>query len=180
MFVGPKSNVSMVQWPALPEPTGALLLAILRQFDETERLAPADLEALQFRTLAGVLRHACDTVPHYRERPVYPEVLDAGPLAAGAWRRLPLLTREAIQDAGGTTTSDSIPADHHPLSESITSGSTGRPVGTLGTRSRACSGTPSPCGSTWGGAGTRPRSWVSLTYLDRVDRSRERKFVSRL
>jgi phenylacetate-CoA ligase len=134
MFAIPKSNVSMVEWPALPEPTGALLLAILRQFDESERLPPADLEALQFRTLTGVLRHACDTVPYYRDRPVYREVLDAGPLDAAAWQRLPLLTREDLQDAGGSTTSDSIPADHHPLSESITSGSTGRPVRTLGTR----------------------------------------------
>ena len=134
MYVIPKSAISMVGWPALPEPASALFLAVLHQFDRTERLPPAELEALQFQTLSGVLRHACDTVPYYRSRPIYREVLDAGPLDADAWRRLPVLTREDLQDAGPSTTSDAIPPDHLPLTESMTSGSTGRPVRTVGTR----------------------------------------------
>ncbi|MEA2901191.1 MAG: hypothetical protein QOH36_1078 [Actinomycetota bacterium] len=134
MYVIPKSAISMVGWPALPEPASALFLAVLHQFDRTERLPPAELEALQFQTLTGVLRHACDTVPYYRSRPVYREVLDAGPLDADAWRRLPVLTREELQDAGPSTTSEAIPPDHLPLTESMTSGSTGRPVRTVGTR----------------------------------------------
>lgn len=134
MFAIPTSGVSHVRWPAVPDATGATFLAMLRQFDESERLPVDELVALQFAALTGVLHHACRTVPYYRDRPDYQEVLGAGALDADAWRRLPILTRTDLQDAGTSTVSEAVPPDHTPLTESITSGSTGRPVHTLGTR----------------------------------------------
>src|SRR5207253_10594013 len=114
MFV-PTSVVSMVSWPAIPDQNGALFLALLRQLEQTERLPPAQLEALQFEALTRVLRHACATVPYYRDRPVYRDVLAAAPLDAESWRRLPILTRAELQDAGRAGVSEAPPAARLPL-----------------------------------------------------------------
>jgi phenylacetate-CoA ligase len=124
----PRSAASHITWPALPQPDGAVLLAIMRQLDESQWLPAAELEELQFRTLAVGLRHACDTVPYYRDRAAYREVLDSPPIDARAWRRLPFLRRSDVQDAGDGMLSDAVPADHLPLTYGFTSGSSGRPV----------------------------------------------------
>jgi len=114
MFAIPTSGVSHVRWPAVPDATGATFLAMLRQFDESERLPMDELVALQFAALTGVLGHAGQTVPYYRDRPVYLETLGAGSLDADAWRRLPVLTRTDLQDAGTSAVSEAIPPDHTP------------------------------------------------------------------
>jgi phenylacetate-CoA ligase len=107
---------------------------MLRNLEASERLPPDELEETQFRALAAVLGHACETVPYYRDRPVYREVLDARPVDAGTWRRLPFLTRSDLQVSGLATRSEAVPTDHLPVAEVATSGATGEPVRVLWTR----------------------------------------------
>ncbi len=134
MSMNPKSTVSMVGWPAVPAADAALFLAVLRELERNERLPPHEIEALQFRSLAVVLGHACQTVPYYRDRPAYRRLLEGGVVDADGWRRLPVLSREDLQNAGPAAASTAVPQDHLPVMELLTSGSTGRPVRCLTTR----------------------------------------------
>lgn len=120
-------------WPAIPPAHGATLLATLHQLDESERLPPQDLERMQLGALSRLLRHARTTIPYYREAPGYGDV-DSGPLTPDDWRRIPVLTRARVQDAGPSLVTESLPRHHEPVNEVTTTGSTGRPVRAVGTR----------------------------------------------
>lgn len=123
----PRSAVTGIRWPAVPSDAAARLLAIYHQLGSTQWLSPGALERLQLAALDRLLEHATRTVPYYRDRPEYAEVA-AQPLTPESWRRLPVLTRSELQDAGESLRSGSVPSDHLPLNETVTSGSTGRPV----------------------------------------------------
>ncbi|HEX2064825.1 MAG TPA: hypothetical protein VHE80_10440, partial [Acidimicrobiales bacterium] len=126
--------MSNVAWPAIPPARAATLLATLHQLDESERLPPPDLERMQLGALGRLLRHATTTVPYYREASGYGDVDGSVPPTPEDWRRLPVLTRAQVQDAGRSLVSESLPAHHEPLNEVTTTGSTGRPVSAVGTR----------------------------------------------
>lgn len=130
----PRSSVSHVTWPALPSDRGALMLSMQYQLSESEWLPPEELERRQMETLHRLLTHACRTVPYYRDHAEYAAVAEAPALTAGEWRRLPLLTRAALQDAGPALRSEQVPAGHDPVREVMTTGSTGRPVRGLTTQ----------------------------------------------
>src|SRR5262249_58013620 len=76
--------------------------------------------------------HAAANVPFYRDR-LAPLPSAKGESFWQAWRRLPLLPRAEVQQAGDDLLSRDIPAGHGELSEIFTSGSTGRPVRALRT-----------------------------------------------
>lgn len=84
VFQIPKSNASLVRWPALPDHAGSLFLTMMRQFEQSERLPADELEALQVPHSRRGPRPRCETVPYYRDRPCYRQVLAVGPLAAAA------------------------------------------------------------------------------------------------
>jgi phenylacetate-CoA ligase len=123
----PRSAVSGIRWPAVPSEAAARLLAVYHQLSASQWLPPAALERLQLSALDRLLAHAVGTVPYYRERAAYADAAAAA-LTSESWRRLPVLTRAEVQDAGDSLRSQSIPSDHLPLNETVTSGSTGRPV----------------------------------------------------
>lgn len=122
-----------MNWPAFPSDPGASLLALQQQFKESERAEPAEIERRQLESLSQLLRHATESVPHYRDDPAFSAVAGEMPLTAAAWRRLPVLTRPALQDAGEAMRSTAVPVDHQPVDEVVTTGSTGRPVRALTT-----------------------------------------------
>jgi len=124
----PRSTVTGVRWPAVPDGPGAALLAMQFQLAESERLPPADIERLQLDQLARLLEHAARTVPFYRRDPQYAKVASLPLLTAELWRTLPILTRPELQESAVAMRSDAAPADHQPFGEIITTGSTGRPV----------------------------------------------------
>lgn len=130
-----KSAISHIVWPAVPAGLGARLVAMQHQFDATQWLAPEELERRQMAALGRLLGFARSTVPYYRDEPAY---AGAGPsngaaLDAEAWRRLPVLRRDEIQDAGERLHSAEIPPSHRPTAAMMTSGSTGRPLTVLTT-----------------------------------------------
>lgn len=130
----PKSSVAGVGWPAVPDALGSLMLALQQQFVESEALPPEELERRQLLVLSGLVDHAAGTVPHYRDRVAYALATVTMPMTRDAWRRLPVLTRAEVQEAGPALRSESVPPEHLPLSEVVTSGSTGRPVRVAATR----------------------------------------------
>ena len=120
-----RSGFEGMVWPAVPPEPGALLLALQFQLNQTQWWTPEKLRQAQFRHLAGLLRHARETVPFYRER------LDFDPGVAITqewWAALPLLTRADVHAQGQALCSRNVPAAHAPLVRGHTSGSTGTPI----------------------------------------------------
>lgn len=129
-----RPDVSAVAWPALPNPNGALLLAMQQQFRQTERWPPDVMEQHQLSALHALVRHAATTVPFYCDRSEYASAAAAPTGSAEAWNALPVLSRAVVQEAGDALRSTAAGGDHAPFYDAVTSGSTGRPVRAVGTR----------------------------------------------
>ncbi len=129
----PISKFPGIDWPALPGKADGAMLSLAYQLEQSQWLAPQDLLALQFRQLERILTGAARTVPFYGPRLQVLAGLRRGELTMEKWRKIPLLARAELQEAGAAMTSRKIPRGHRPLSEIMTSGSTGRPVSVLGT-----------------------------------------------
>jgi len=128
-----RSGMTGIRWPAFLQNADAQQLAMQFQFEQSQWWSPETLLAQQLAQLRSVLSHAAATVPYYRERfaaaAVQPDAIDS----AEAFRRVPILTRATIQEAGLALRSTAVPDDHGTLNEVRTSGSTGQPVRTVGT-----------------------------------------------
>lgn len=131
------SAVPELTWPALPGGMAATLLAIQHQLDQTQWWPAERLEAAQLMQLESLLRHAAKTVPFYADRLNSAGWSPDGRLDMATWRRLPLLSREEIQEAGTALHSTALPAGHGKIQPLTTSGSTGKPVTVLKTHAEA-------------------------------------------
>ena len=123
---GLRSTVTGQAWPALPSARGAMLAALLYQFERTQWLPPAELFGNQLSQLKRLLVHAQRSVPFYRQRLAHLD-LQAG-LTPGQWHDLTPLSRRAVQSAGDQLHSDAVPPEFGAVTSSETSGSTGEPV----------------------------------------------------
>ena len=126
---GLRSTLPGVHWPAVPDHAAAVQLGLLYQLEQSQWWRPEEIERAQLRQLATVLAFAASEVPRYRERIAPPK----GILDLCAWRKLPVLTRRDIQDAGEALKSRRLPRGHGRIYVTQTSGSTGQPVKVLGT-----------------------------------------------
>lgn len=118
-----------LDWPAIPEANGNIMLGLLFQLEQSQWWPPEKLQTQQFRQAGEVLRHARDSVPYYRER--FKDFAWDGkaPLDAGLWAQLPLLQREDIQQHGGRALlSEKYPKGHGKTRQVNTSGSSGKPL----------------------------------------------------
>jgi phenylacetate-CoA ligase len=109
------------------------MLAILFQLESSQWRSAEELLALQRLQLAKVLRHAVATVPYYRDKFQDFSIQRQENFTWEEWRRLPLLTRPAVQEAGKKLLSEASPAGHGSLCRVQTSGSTGTPITGYGT-----------------------------------------------
>ncbi len=119
------SSVAGLAWPAMPQMDGAMLLAILEQIDESQWFPADTLRDLQNLQLRGLIGHARETVPWYREH--LPQPPDDQPFNE-YWQELPVLSRERISNEPALFHSDTAPEAHGELTEVMTSGSTGIPL----------------------------------------------------
>ncbi len=124
----PSTVHNSIAWPAIPGPTDAVLLALMYQFEQSEWWPPETLLAAQLSQLEILLAHAVRTVPFYRKRLKAAVKPGAGRLTLERWRRLPLLRRQDIQEAGPALVSRNLPKSHGSARDIRTSGSTGRPI----------------------------------------------------
>ena len=129
----PLSAFAEIQWPAIPNARAAGLMAVLFQLEKTQFWTAQDLAVQQFRQLACVLRHACGTVPFYRQRLAELAADATCQVSPKRWREVPLLTRRDIQTSGTQLHSTDVPSGHGKIKTTTTSGSTNAPVVTLGT-----------------------------------------------
>ena len=120
-----------ITWPVIPPPKSAGLLAIQYQFDQSQRMPPAELERRQFEQADVLLRHAIATVPRYREK--YRSFTVPDKLDMHAWRSLPMLERSEVQEHFEQMKSTAVPLSHGNPRVYGSSGSTGRPLKVLGT-----------------------------------------------
>ncbi|MFB9267344.1 phenylacetate--CoA ligase family protein [Bradyrhizobium erythrophlei] len=130
------SAIAGIAWPGIPAPTGAGLLAILFQLEQSQWWAPEEVSRRQRDQLKVLLSHAGTHVPFYRER-----LRDLGDLPADdtwptVWRRIAPLIRAEIQaaDAEETMITQALPPGHGELRQIYTSGSTGKPIRSVRTQ----------------------------------------------
>lgn len=123
-----------VSWPAVPDPDGAVLLALMFQLNASEVDDPERVERRQLDALHRLVRHAVRTVPYYRDTPGYTPVAGQPSLTAEDWRRVPVMSRASADAAGVRLQSGRVPEEHEPLSEAATAGSTGPPLRAVGTK----------------------------------------------
>jgi len=128
-----RSLLPDIEWLTAADQRGALLLALLEQFRQTEKLNAEKLQQQQLRQLQQVLEHAWNSVPFYRKRLEESGYRVGGALTLEQFRMVPLLTRRDIQDAGPALHSTSLPAAFGGTHENQTSGATGQPVRVLRT-----------------------------------------------
>ncbi len=118
-----------LDWPAIPERSGNIILALLFQLEQSQWWTPERLRAAQYRQAGELLRHARESVPYYRERLKDIAWQDGAPVDAEIWRRLPVLRREDIQDREGRALlSERYPKSHGDTRKVYTSGSSGKPL----------------------------------------------------
>jgi len=116
-----RSNLRGIEWPAIPDPPSAQLLALAWQLDQTQWWSAERLRAHQERQLRVLLQHAV-TAPHYADR-FAGLALDRIELSA-----IPVLSRDVLIAAGDRMLSRSYPAHHGTVNEVTTSRTTGAPV----------------------------------------------------
>lgn len=128
-----RSSVTGMAWPALPAGTGATLLALQFQLEQTQWWTPEQLRQQQFRQLESLLSHAQQEVPFHRER-LHAAGFRAGMEIDERWfAALPRLTRADVHALGASLHGVGVPRGHEPVSRGQTSGSTGTPVNFLST-----------------------------------------------
>lgn len=122
------SRVDGISFPAIPDKHASTQLAMQYQLDVSQWQSPEVLRANQLRQLRHLLGHAVATVPYYQQLFKECGLRLAGDITPEAFRRIPISTRAAIQDAGSLLESNRLPPSHGKPEFSTTSGSTGRPV----------------------------------------------------
>ena len=129
----PRSQLAGVLWPAIADPQEVQVLALQFQFERTQWWPESQLLAHQMTQIQSLVDHAARTVPFYRDRLAPVHGLASGTLTLDAYRRVPLLRRADIQQAGKELVSRKIPREHGKAFDIRTSGSTGRPISVKGT-----------------------------------------------
>jgi len=119
--------------PAVLEPKGAQLVAVLHQLLESERAPAEEVVAARDRQLAALLEHAWNTAPAWRQRLEAAGYRPGTVPDAATWQAIAPLERADLQSGETGFASEAPPASHGSVYRMHSSGSTGSPVETLGT-----------------------------------------------
>jgi len=117
----------------VPEDADEWMLAMVRQFELTEKASLAQHEAFQQKTLQSLVEHAIATVPAYKTR-LKPLLRVDGSVDLNRWQDVPIMDRREAMALGDDLVSHKIPDDHLPINQASTSGSTGEPYSFKNTR----------------------------------------------
>ena len=109
------------------------MLSVLFQLGQSEWWSAPMLWEAQRRQIREVIQHAVQNVPFYREH--LARACAGLPAAFGRddFARLPLLTRNSVQEHFASLRSERMPEGHGRISEGLTSGSVGDPLRFLAT-----------------------------------------------
>ena len=117
-----RSALGTVAFPTVLAGRPAELMALQRQFDDSERWPPARRAAARWAQLGQLVAHAA-TIPFHAARLRDAGIDPGAPLTEAAWSRLPVLTRAELPQAGGIA-----PTTHGEVSEAASAGTTAPPV----------------------------------------------------
>jgi phenylacetate-CoA ligase len=121
-----------MDWPAVPNPRGAQLLALQMQLEQSQWLPAEEIAQLQREQRHLIAVHASRHVPFYQQLWSAQVIEPEESLSDEEWQLLPVVSRGAIQQfPGGVTPRVRLPR-HGPTYQGFTSGSTGRPLQTAG------------------------------------------------
>ena len=124
------TTVQGIDWPALPSPNGAGRLAALFQLEQSQWWTQEKIRNHQFVQINALLRHCREQVPYYQE---VLGSITAEPFDEESWHKIPILTRDALQQVGEKLHAKKLPPAHGKITQQSTSGSTGKPIKSLGT-----------------------------------------------
>jgi len=123
-----QSAVPGIAWPPLAAGEAAVLAALMHQLEQTQWLSADAIALRQHQQLVKTAAHAEAHSAHFRRRMqtagLRPEQLST----REGLRRLPVMRRRDVQEAGEALFCTQIPRAHAPVAESSTSGSSGEPV----------------------------------------------------
>lgn len=117
-----------IDWPAMPDPSASLALAIQFQLEQTQWWSHGDLEHAQFKQLGDILQHAYEHMPYWRQRLACSGYLPGANVSPDWFRTFPILTRGEAQQLGDALFSPVLPPGHGAVASGQTSGSTGIPL----------------------------------------------------
>ncbi len=123
-----QSVVPHLKYPALSDPRVLPIIAYLYQLERAQWMDPSHHRGLVLSQLDELLRTAFEKVPYYHEALGACGYDATAPLDDGAWARVPILTRQALQENGMRLRSTDIPHEMQPFKQTKSSGSTGMPV----------------------------------------------------
>ena len=123
-----RSDDALVAWPAVTNRVGSYFAALQYQLELSQWWTPDQLLARQFAQLERLASHAFRTVPFQQERLLAAGYQPDVPLSPDVWARIPVLTRQTVQQAGAHLRSREVPGHHGKSFETSSSGSTGMPV----------------------------------------------------
>jgi phenylacetate-CoA ligase len=136
------------------------------EFQRTQFLTKAELEALQLDRLRRLLRFAKENCPFYAQRMEKAGVMPEAVVSLEQFSRLPVLTKRDIQDHGAELRAKGYPADKTVRNQ--TGGSTGSPLQFYVDRERFDSRKASTLRhNLW--AGMRPGDWQASLWGSRLD-----------
>ncbi len=124
----PRSAVHGIRSPAIPRQESAYVLAVLCQLEQSQWRSSDEVFGHQRLQLAALFNHASRTVPFYGRRFERAGFTPDDEITADAIRRIPILTRADLQNAGDEIRTKALPRNHGKTRVIQTSGSTGRPV----------------------------------------------------
>lgn len=115
-----------LRWPVIPSVRGAQLMALLYQFERSERWSAEVIQQAQQSQLEPLLHHARRHSPFYAQR-LSP--FDHVPvIGSDTWRQIPPLTRTELLTHATDIASSTLPRSHGRVHVTHTSGSTGQTV----------------------------------------------------
>jgi phenylacetate-CoA ligase len=115
-------------WPALPIPKFSQAMSIFSQMNFIEKMPPDQQKCLQLRQIERVLRHACATVPYYRDKLNGIDRIPDGDLDEIFFAGIPILSRSDIQSGTTALRSNNVPPELGRVGLIRSSGSTGKPI----------------------------------------------------
>ena len=123
-----RSNVEGVQWPHIQVGYAATLMALQRQFEQTQWFTPEQLLENQFKQLTVLANHAI-TIPFHAKNLKEAGFVKGEAMTLDIWNRLPTLKRSDVRNLKDELVAPSYPEFFGRSAIVYSGGSTGLPVG---------------------------------------------------
>ena len=124
----PDSSNKEIVWPAIAPPEIAAKLAVQFQLKQSQWWSQQDLKEQQLEQISLILTHAYKTVPFYKKFYQSHSFRPKKLLTEKLFSKIPILSREQVQNAREDFISTNIPDNQGKLYDVSTSGSTGKSI----------------------------------------------------